>query len=66
MLSLIFIPFGILRGKRDLTKNKIMIDGNAAAALGAVYGGATVVSWYPITPSTSLVSSFEKYAQKCA
>ncbi|MBK8079181.1 MAG: 2-oxoacid:acceptor oxidoreductase subunit alpha [Saprospiraceae bacterium] len=50
--------------KRDLTKNKIMIDGNAAAALGAVYGGATVVSWYPITPSTSLVSSFEKYAQK--
>lgn len=50
--------------KRNLTKHKIMIDGNAAAALGAVYGGATVVSWYPITPSTSLVSSFEKYASQ--
>lgn len=48
--------------KRNLTGDKIMIDGNAAAALGAIYGGATVVSWYPITPSTSLVSSFEKYA----
>lgn len=50
--------------RRNLTKHKIMIDGNAAAALGAIYGGATVVSWYPITPSTSLVSSFEKYAHQ--
>ncbi len=50
--------------KRDLVKDWILIDGNAAAGLGAVYGGASVVSWYPITPSTSLVSSFEKYANK--
>jgi 2-oxoglutarate/2-oxoacid ferredoxin oxidoreductase subunit alpha len=49
---------------RDLVKDWILIDGNAAAGLGAVYGGASVVSWYPITPSTSLVSSFEKYANK--
>ena len=50
--------------RRDLVKDWILIDGNAAAGLGAVYGGASVVSWYPITPSTSLVSSFEKYANK--
>lgn len=49
---------------RDLVKDWILIDGNAAAGLGAVYGGASVVSWYPITPSTSLVSAFEKYAHK--
>lgn len=50
--------------RRDLVGDAIMIDGNSAAGLGAVYGGATVVSWYPITPSTSLVSSFESYARK--
>lgn len=49
---------------RDLVGDSIMIDGNSAAGLGAVYGGATVVSWYPITPSTSLVSAFEDYAKK--
>ena len=49
---------------RDLVGDSIMIDGNSAAGLGAIYAGATVVSWYPITPSTSLVSSFESYAQK--
>ncbi|MEZ4910020.1 MAG: 2-oxoacid:acceptor oxidoreductase subunit alpha [Saprospiraceae bacterium] len=49
---------------RDLNKGKIMIDGNSAAALGALYGGVTVVSWYPITPSTSLVSSFEDFARE--
>ncbi|MBK8625424.1 MAG: 2-oxoacid:acceptor oxidoreductase subunit alpha [Saprospiraceae bacterium] len=49
---------------RDLVGDAIMIDGNSAAGLGAVYGGASVVSWYPITPSTSLVSAFEDYAKK--
>jgi 2-oxoglutarate ferredoxin oxidoreductase subunit alpha len=49
---------------RDLIGDSIMIDGNSAAGLGAVYGGASVVSWYPITPSTSLVSAFEDYAKK--
>jgi len=39
----------------DGNKGKIMTEGNAAAALGAIYGGASVVAWYPITPSSSLV-----------
>ncbi len=56
------LPFKVER--RHLTEGKMMIDGNSAAALGAIYGGATVATWYPITPSTSLVSSFEKYAKK--
>ncbi|MBK7762239.1 MAG: 2-oxoacid:acceptor oxidoreductase subunit alpha [Bacteroidetes bacterium] len=50
--------------RRDLVGDSILIDGNSAAGLGAVYGGASVVSWYPITPSTSLVSAFEEYANE--
>jgi 2-oxoglutarate ferredoxin oxidoreductase subunit alpha len=42
----------------------ILIDGNTAAALGAVTGGCTFVSWYPITPSTSLAESFERLAHE--
>ena len=48
----------------DKTKGKVMIDGNMAAGLGCVYGGATVGAWYPITPSTSLMDSFTKYCHK--
>lgn len=44
--------------------NHILMDGNTALALGAIYGGATVAAWYPITPSTSVVEQFEKYASK--
>ena len=43
--------------RRNLTANKLLIDGNMAAAMGAMFGGVTVVSWYPITPSSSLVES---------
>jgi 2-oxoglutarate ferredoxin oxidoreductase subunit alpha len=43
---------------------KIFIEGNAAAALGCVYGGATVCAWYPITPSSSLAEAFQKYCSK--
>jgi 2-oxoglutarate/2-oxoacid ferredoxin oxidoreductase subunit alpha len=50
--------------KRDLVKDKILTDGNSACGLGAIYGGATVATWYPITPSTSLVNAFEKYCYK--
>jgi 2-oxoglutarate ferredoxin oxidoreductase subunit alpha len=50
--------------RRDLIGDRILIDGNSASGLGAVYAGATVVSWYPITPSTSLVEAFEEYAKK--
>ncbi len=46
------------------TAGKIMMTGNAAAGLGAVYAGATVCAWYPITPSTSLVEAYEGYARR--
>ncbi len=44
--------------------DRILIDGNTACGLGAVYGGASVAAWYPITPSTSVVDAFEKYANR--
>ena len=43
-------------------KNKIIIDGNAAGALGMLYGGCTVLAWYPITPSSSVAENFNRYA----
>src|SRR5262245_47091909 len=46
----------------DQTSGKILITGNSAGALGAVYGGFTVAAWYPITPSTSLVDALSEYA----
>ena len=49
---------------RDLIGNRIMVDGNTGSGLGAVYGGATVVGWYPITPSTSVVEKFASYCQR--
>lgn len=55
------IPFQLER--RDLLKDKILFEGNAACALGAIYGGATVAAWYPITPSTSVVDAFSDYAE---
>jgi 2-oxoglutarate ferredoxin oxidoreductase subunit alpha len=42
----------------------ILMDGNSATALGAVYGGATVAGWYPITPSTSVIESFDKFTRQ--
>ncbi len=55
-------PYRIER--MDRTRGKIIIDGNAAAALGAMFGGCTVVTWYPITPSTSLVESMIEYMKQ--
>lgn len=49
---------------RDLNQGKIEVDGNTAVALGAIYAGASVAAWYPITPSTSVVQQFEKFAKK--
>lgn len=57
-------PLGIRVERRDLVGDSIVIDGNTACGLGAVYAGATVAGWYPITPSTSLVEAFAKYANK--
>jgi 2-oxoglutarate ferredoxin oxidoreductase subunit alpha len=48
----------------DKTAGHIMIDGNTAAALGCVYAGATVGSWYPITPSTSLFDAFTDFCKR--
>ena len=45
-------------------KGKILVSGNDAAGLGAIYAGATVCAWYPITPSTSLAEAYEKYARR--
>jgi 2-oxoglutarate ferredoxin oxidoreductase subunit alpha len=56
------LPYRIER--RNLTKDKILMDGNTATALGLLYGGASVAAWYPITPSTSVAKEFEKYAHK--
>ena len=55
-------PFRVER--IDQTRGKIIIDGNSAAALGAMFGGCTVVTWYPITPSTSLVEQMMQYMKK--
>src|SRR5689334_20932284 len=44
--------------------DKIFMEGNAAAALGCVYGGATVCAWYPITPSSSLAEAFQRYCSR--
>jgi 2-oxoglutarate ferredoxin oxidoreductase subunit alpha len=44
--------------------NRIFIEGNNAAALGCVYGGATVAAWYPITPSSSMAEAFSKHCRK--
>lgn len=57
-------PLNMRLERRDLVKNYIMMDGNSACGLGAVYGGATVAAWYPITPSTSVVEAFMDYADK--
>ena len=57
-------PLPLHLESRELNKNKILIEGNNACALGAVYAGATVGSWYPITPSTSVMNNFEKWCQK--
>ena len=49
--------------RADAVGDRIFIDGNNAAALGAVYGGATVCAWYPITPSSSLAEAFTAYCR---
>ena len=57
-------PIGLSIARRDAVGERIFIDGNSAAALGAVYGGATVAAWYPITPSSSLAESFASWCRK--
>jgi 2-oxoglutarate ferredoxin oxidoreductase subunit alpha len=55
-------PFQVER--REHTRGKILIEGNQAAALGAMFGGVTFVAWYPITPSSSLAESLQAYLEQ--
>jgi 2-oxoglutarate ferredoxin oxidoreductase subunit alpha len=57
-------PLGIRVRRSDRVGDQIFTDGNSAAALGCVYGGATVAAWYPITPSSSVPEAFQKYCDK--
>jgi 2-oxoglutarate ferredoxin oxidoreductase subunit alpha len=55
---------GLKCRRADAVGDRIFLEGNDAAALGAVYGGATVAAWYPITPSTSLAEAFAKHCRR--
>ncbi len=57
-------PIGLRVARSDQVGDRIFIDGNSASGLGAVYGGATVAAWYPITPSTSVIEAFTSYCRK--
>ena len=57
-------PLGIRVRRADKVGDGIFVDGNSAAALGCVYGGATVAAWYPITPSSSVAEAFQKYCAR--
>lgn len=56
------MPFRVER--TDATTNQILIEGNKAAALGSLFGGASVLTWYPITPSSSLAEYAEEFLKK--
>ena len=56
------LPFRLKR--MNATGDSILLDGNTACGLGAVYAGATVGAWYPITPATSLMEAFKEYCQR--
>jgi 2-oxoglutarate ferredoxin oxidoreductase subunit alpha len=56
-------PFRVER-MHGYNEGKLLVDGNTAAALGALYNGVNLVSWYPITPSSSLADAINQYAPK--
>jgi 2-oxoglutarate/2-oxoacid ferredoxin oxidoreductase subunit alpha len=57
-------PLGLQVERANKVRNRVFLEGNNAAALGCVYGGATVCAWYPITPSSSLAEAFGKHCRK--
>jgi 2-oxoglutarate ferredoxin oxidoreductase subunit alpha len=57
-------PIGLRVQRADKVGDRIFLEGNSAAALGCVYGGATVAAWYPITPSSSLAEAFQHHCQR--
>lgn len=50
--------------RMDANRGKILIDGNAAAALGSMFGGVSVATWYPITPSSSVVEQLTGFLDR--
>src|SRR5579885_2821454 len=57
-------PIGLKLRRANAVGDRIFLEGNSAAALGAVYGGATVCAWYPITPSSSLAEAFTRHCAR--
>ena len=57
-------PISLKVKRASAVGNRVFLDGNNAAALGAVYGGATVCAWYPITPSSSMAEAYTRYCAK--
>ncbi|HEX4164576.1 MAG TPA: 2-oxoacid:acceptor oxidoreductase subunit alpha [Bryobacteraceae bacterium] len=57
-------PLPFYLEKINANGEKILIDGNTAAALGCIYAGATVAAWYPITPATSVMDAFKQFCEK--
>src|ERR1700704_2950999 len=57
-------PIGLKLQRSDKVGDRIFVEGNSAAALGAVYGGATVCAWSPITPSSSLADAFTGHCRR--
>ncbi|HET8899118.1 MAG TPA: 2-oxoacid:acceptor oxidoreductase subunit alpha [Rhodanobacteraceae bacterium] len=57
-------PIGLRVERAEAVGERIFVDGNSAAALGCVYGGATVCAWYPITPSSSLAEAFQSHCSR--
>src|SRR5690242_2353745 len=57
-------PVGLRLKRADAVGNRTLIDGVHTSALGAVYGGATVAAWHPITPSSSLAEAFSRYCRR--
>jgi 2-oxoglutarate ferredoxin oxidoreductase subunit alpha len=57
-------PIALKVRRADAVGDRIFLEGNNAAGLGAVYGGATICAWYPITPSTSLAEAFDRHCRR--
>jgi len=57
-------PIALTVRRANAVGDRVYIEGNSAAALGAVYGGATVCAWYPITPSSSLAEAFTRHCAR--
>src|ERR1043165_519518 len=57
-------PIGLRMKKANAIGERILLEGNSAVALGAVYGGATVCAWYPITPSSSVAEAFQRHCSR--